>query len=55
MASSLIEYNELLPLGRIVRYNESECIADTEYKQKKDEEYREFIEELKRQTTPYEV
>ena len=51
----LIEYNELLPLGRIVRYNETECTADTEYQKKKDQEYRDFIEELKRQTTPYEV
>ena len=56
MSAERIEYNELLPLGiRMETFDDTECIADTDYKKKKDEQYQEFIDELKRQTVPYEV
>ena len=56
MATERIEYNELLPLGsRIQSSNIEKATADTDYQKKKEQEYHNFIEELKRQTVPYDV
>lgn len=54
--SDMIVYNELLPLGiRLESFDIEKATADTDYEKKKEEEYQEFVEELKRQTIPYDV
>lgn len=56
MSSERIIYNELLPLGSRLQTSDIEKPeAETDYEKKREKDYHDLVEEMKRQIVPYDV